>query len=124
MDWKVKYYRREDGTEPVSEFINSLPAKHAAKALWEINLLEQFGTALRMPYTRAIEGKKYKGMFELRIQQGGEISRIFYVLPVGSVFVLLHGFIKKSGKTPPGEIKTALCNMQDYMRRLDNDEDA
>ena len=123
MDWKIIYYQKEDGTEPVSEFISTLPTKHAAKALWEIDLLAQFGTALRMPYTRAVEGEKYKGLFELRIQQGGDISRIFYILPVGNEFVLLHGFIKKSKKTPLGELETALRHMQDYLRRFIKHED-
>ena len=123
MEWKVVYYKRENGTEPVSEFVGALPAKHAAKALWEIDLLEQFGTSLRMPYTRAIEGEKYKGLFELRIQQGSDISRIFYVLPVGNKFILLHGFVKKGQKTPPQELDTALRYMQEYLRRCVNRED-
>ncbi len=124
MDWKVEYYQLEDGTEPVTEFICALPPKHAAKALWEIDLLEQFGTALRMPYARPIVGEKYKGLFELRIQQGSDISRIFYVLPVGNKFILLHGFVKKGQKTPPLELDTALRYMQDYLRRFGNRENA
>ena len=118
MGWKVTYYRRENGIEPVSAFIASLPAKHAAKALWEIELLSQFGTALRMPYARAIEGEKYRGLFELRIQQGSDISRIFYVLPVGNEFVLLHGFVKKGRRTPPQELDTAVRYMKDYVGRI------
>jgi phage-related protein len=124
MNWKVEYYKRENGTEPVAEFIGALPAKHAAKALWEIDLLEQLGTALRKPYAAAIEGDKYKGLFELRIQQGGDISRIFYVLPVGNTFVLLHGFVKKGQKPPPKELDTALRHMKDYMRRFVDNENA
>ena len=124
MDWKVAYYQRENGTEPVSEFIATLPAKHAAKALWEIDLLEKFGTSLRMPYSKAIEGEKYRGLFELRIQQGSDISRIFYVLPVGNKFVLLHGFVKKGQKTPPRELDTALRRMKDYIGRFVDNENA
>ncbi|MCL2056755.1 MAG: type II toxin-antitoxin system RelE/ParE family toxin [Oscillospiraceae bacterium] len=118
MGWKVEYYQRDNGSEPVFEFIDMLPAKHAAKALWEIDLLEKFGTALRMPYSKAVEGDKYKGLFELRIQQGSDISRIFYVLPVGNKFILLHGFLKKGRKTPQKELETALRYMQDYTRRV------
>jgi phage-related protein len=122
--WTVRYYKRENGTEPVAEFIKTLPAKHAAKALWEIDLLEQLGNTLRMPYARPIKGEKYKGLFELRIQQGGDISRIFYILPVGNEFVLLHGFLKKGQDTPPQELDTALRYMKDHLRRLGNHEDA
>jgi phage-related protein len=122
VDWKVVYYQRENGTEPVSEFIEKLPTKHASKALWEIELLEQFGTSLRMPYAKAIEGDKYSGMFELRIQQGSDISRIFYFLPIGNEFILLHGFLKKGQKTPPRELETALRYMKDHLRRFGGHE--
>ena len=115
MKWKIEYYKKSDGTEPVTDFINTLPAKHAAKALWEIDLLEEFGTTLSMPYTKSIKGDKYKGLFELRIQQGNDISRIFYILPVGNTFILLHGFLKKGKKTPPLELATALRYMKDYL---------
>jgi phage-related protein len=75
-----------------------------------------------MPYTKPIEGEKYKGLFELRIQQGGDISRIFYILPVGNQFILLHGFLKKGEKTPPSELNTALSYKKDYLRRFGDHE--
>ena len=115
MKWKVVYYKKDDGTEPVTDFINSLPSKHAAKALWEIDMLKKFGTELRMPYTKSIKGAKYKGLFELRIQQDSNKSRIFYILPIGNTFILLHGFLKKGKKTPPFELATALRYMNDYL---------
>lgn len=117
MKWNVIYYQKESGEEPVADFIASLPSKHRAKALWEVRLLVEYGTALREPYSKSIQGEKYKGLFELRVQQGNDISRIFYFLPVGNTFILLHGFIKKAGKTPTRELDTALRYMQDYQRR-------
>jgi phage-related protein len=118
MDWDVEYYEKEDGTVPVSDFIATLPKKHIAKALWEIRLLAANGTALRMPYAESIKGEKYKGLWELRIQQGSDISRIFYFLPVGNTFILLHGFLKKTQKTPTQELDTALRYKDDYLRRF------
>lgn len=118
MSWNIKIYARENGSEPVMEFLNSLPPKHRAKAIWEIDLLEEHGPALREPYVKHIQGERYKGLMELRIQQGGDISRIFYFLPVGNTFVLLHGFVKKDQKTPARELETAARYMQDYRRRF------
>ena len=68
-------------------------------------------------YKKSIQGEKYKGLFELRVQQGNDISRIFYCLPVGNTFVVLHGFMKKTGKTPSRELETALRYKNDYLRR-------
>ena len=119
MEWNVVYYKKENGEEPVVDFIASLPSKHRAKALWEVRLLAEHGKSLREPYTKSIQGEKYKGLFELRVQQGKDISRVFYCLPVGNTFVLLHGFVKKMHKTPQRELETALRYMKDYLRRSD-----
>jgi phage-related protein len=124
VKWNVVYYQKENGTSPVKEFLQSLPAKMRAKADWEIEILEQYGTALRMPYARAIEGDKYKGMYELRIQQGNDISRVFYFLPIGTDFILLHGFLKKDQKTPNKELETALRYMKDYIKRFIDNENS
>ncbi|MDR1564245.1 MAG: type II toxin-antitoxin system RelE/ParE family toxin [Oscillospiraceae bacterium] len=115
--WEIIYYEKADGSVPVEDFINTLTVKQAAKTKWEIDMLEQFGTALTMPYVRKISGEKYKGLSELRIQFASDISRIFYFLPIGKQIVLLHGFVKKSQKTPSGELDMALKNMNDYLRR-------
>lgn len=37
--------------------------------------------------------------------------------PIGKI-VLLHGFVKKSGKTPPGEIEMARKRMEDHQSRF------
>lgn len=122
MDWNVIYYKKENGEYPVIDFVASLPPKHRAKALWEIRLLAEHGSALRKPYVKSIQGDKYRGLLELRIQQGNDISRIFYFLPVGNTFVLLHGFVKKADKTPARELETAVRYMQDFMRRCMENE--
>ena len=117
MEWKVGYYIKENGNSPVKDFIETLPKKHRAKVLWEIDLLEELGTTITEPYVKPIQGKKYKGLWELRIQQGSDASRVFYFLPVGNTFILLHGFLKKTQKTPISELETALSYMNDYKRR-------
>ncbi len=120
MSWNIELYATENGDEPVMQFLNSLPGKHRAKAIWEIDLLEEHGLSLKMPYVKNIQGEKYKGLMELRVQQGNDISRIFYFLPIGDKFVLLHGFVKKNQKTPKRELETALRYKEDYMRRFVN----
>jgi phage-related protein len=103
---------------PVKDFLASLPAKHRAKALRAIDLLEEFGPLLRAPHVKAIQGEAYKGLWELRVKLGSDISRIFYFLAVGDTFVLLHGFVKKSQRTPQRELETAKRFMADYRRRM------
>jgi len=120
MKWNVDYYVKENGDSPVKNFIRTLTPKHIAKVLWEIDLLEKLGTDIKEPYAAPLKGKKYKGLWELRIQQGSDASRVFYFLPTGNTFILLHGFIKKSNRTPVTELERALSCMNDYQRRVNN----
>jgi len=111
--WNIIYYTRENGTIPVQELISSLPAKFGAKILFAIDLLEQRGISLREPYVKQMDGK----LWELRIKFSSDISRILYFVPQGKDIVLLHGFVKKTQKTPAREIETARRFMADYQRR-------
>jgi phage-related protein len=121
MKNKVEVYKKENGKEPIMEFLISLPEKHRAKAIWEIELLREFGTDLKEPHIKAITGKEYKGLWELRIKFAGDISRIFYFMSDKNNFILLHGFVKKTEKTSKRELDTALRYMEDYKRRLKNE---
>ena len=96
-----------------TEFINELPAKHQAKAFREIDLLAEFGNALKEPYVKHIDGE----IWELRIKFSSDISRIFYFIWHADTIVLLHGFIKKTQKTPRSEIEIAQKRLRDYKRR-------
>ena len=120
--WTVIFYERENGEIPVKKFLNSLPEKHKAKSYWEIKLLKQYGITLREPYTKPIMGDKYKGLWELRIKFASNISRIFYFIPSGKTFILLHGFLKKTQETPEQELEKAKKYMDEYLRRLEQDE--
>lgn len=120
MKWNIELYETADGKVPVLNFIESLPTKLRAKVYREIDLLEKFGTNLTYPHTRKMEGDKYKKLWELRIKFGSDISRVFYFAYVDNTFVLLHGFVKKTNKTPPRELDKAIKNMNDFLERSDD----
>jgi len=92
--------------DSVEEFIKSLEEQTIAKVLRTTELLEEYGPQLVMPHSRKIENN----LFELRIRGQQEI-RIFYTFHKSSA-ILLHGFVKKSEKTPKKEIKTALQRLE------------
>ena len=92
----------------------SLPIKLRAKAFSDIELLQKHGTDLREPYVKPIKGKYGKELYELRIRFANDIARIFYFTYYKNKFILLHGFIKKSMKTPPKEIEKARKYGQAY----------
>ena len=68
----------------------------------------------RLPVTilKSIEGKK--GLYEIRIEFGGDIFRVFCCFDKGSLVILLNGFQKKTQKTPQSEIDKAEKLMNEY----------
>ncbi len=112
--WEIIYYETESGKCPVYEFINSIPAKMRAKAAKELELLEEFGTAVQMPYSKPM----VNGIHELRIQSVNDISRIVYFFFVGQHIILTNGFIKKTKTTPKRELDKAIKYKADYERRF------
>ena len=75
--------------------------------------LEEKGTELREPYSASLED----GIFELRCKLGGNITRALYFFYVGKRIVVTNGFVKKTQKTPPKEIKLAKDRRKDWIER-------
>ena len=71
MAFEIEFYSSEDGREPVAEFLDSLDSKMSAKLVGLMEILEEKGTELRMPYSEHIED----GIFELRCKQGSNITK-------------------------------------------------
>ena len=108
-------YYVENNRSPVVEFIQNQNPKEQAKILREIDLLEEFGLFLGMPHIRKM--KSTKSIWELRIKHSSNIFRIFFFTIKDSKLVLLHGFRKKSNKTPKKELDIALKRMLNYIER-------
>ena len=117
MSCKIEFYQKENGKVPVKEFLFSLSPKLRAKAFRDIELLQKYGSELKEPYVKALKGKNNRDLYELRIKFSNDIARIFYFTYFNDKYVLLHGFIKKTMKTPKSEIVNAKKYRDDYIRR-------
>lgn len=113
MAWVVEYYTDANGKEPVADFIDSLPVAAQAKVLRLTALLADYGVLLKEPYTKRIKGK----IRELRIIDNLGAVRILYFTYTGRRFILLHGFIKKTDRTPEKKIMLAEKRMNDFLNR-------
>jgi len=110
---QIEFYETATGYRPVEEFLDSLSEGLNAKAIRDIELLEKFGRNLNGKFSKHLED----GIIELRIQFAGDIARIFYFFYVGDKIVLTNGFIKKTQKTPSGELAKAHRYQHEYLRR-------
>jgi phage-related protein len=113
MEWGIEFYRDDKGREPIAEFLDSLPVHVRAKAVRLFELLARYGVLLKEPYTKHIKGK----IRELCITDRTGAVRILYFSFTDGRFILLHGFIKKTDKTPAREIQIAEKRLQDFMQR-------
>lgn len=77
--------------------------------------MEEYGLNIREPYLKPITGSRK--LFEIRIKDKSNIHRIFYFAFTGKKLVLLHGFTKKTEKTPGREIAIAERRMEEYLSR-------
>ena len=113
MKFTVEFYEKENGEIPVINFIDSLEPKMEAKVLSLIEILEEKGNQLRLPYSECLED----GIFELRCKFGSDITRTLYFFYEGANIILTNGFVKKTQKTPVQEIKLAKLRREDYLSR-------
>jgi phage-related protein len=99
----ASFYRSNSGREPVREWLRSLDAEDR-RAIGEDIKDVEFSWPIGMPLVRSL-GRE---LWEVRsLLPGGRIARVIFCIAYERI-VLLHGFIKKTQKTPQQEIDLAL----------------
>lgn len=96
----VVFFLTDSGREPVREWLKSLD-KEDRKAIGEDVKLVQFRWPLGMPLARKMEADLWEVRSHL---SGGRIARILFTVR-DSEMALLHGFVKKSRKTPTKDMQ-------------------
>ncbi len=104
MVFTITYYG-----ESVQEEILDLPDSLAARYIVLTRRMVVLGPNLGEPHTKAFGG----GLFELRLKGLEGIARVFFCTLVGRRIIMLHGFVKKSGKTPSKERKIAEARLKE-----------
>ena len=112
-DWSIVFYTTEQGDSPVKEFLESLDLKTQVRFDWAMKLLREQNTRAHEPLVKHIEGK----LWELRRASNGNIYRVMYFFFNGRRIVFVHGFQKKTQKTPRREIETAEKRMGEFIKR-------
>ena len=96
------FYQNERGTEPVRDWLKEL-TKADRRIIGNDIATVEYGFPVGMPVCRPLGA----GLWEVRCNlTGGRIARVIFSLNAGQM-LLLHGFIKKTQKTPPDAIALA-----------------
>lgn len=107
---QARFYKSKTGKEPVRDWLLKL-AKEDRKAIGEDIATLEFSWPIGKPKCSPMKGSK--GLYEVRSNiSDGRIARVIFVM-IGSQMVLLHGFIKKTQKTPDKDLKLAISRMKE-----------
>ena len=110
------FYRTEPGGEPVREWLKGLPLPEDRKRIGEDIKTVEFGWPIGMPVCKALGD----GIYEVRTRlRQNRIARVLFYVDKRSRMVLLHGFIKKTQKTPAEDLELARTNKNKHQRGLE-----
>lgn len=109
---EVLFFKRADGSSPVEEFIDKLTDKQAQKVAWVLKLIDDLDD-IPAQYWKKLTNTD--GIWEARIQFGGNIFRLLGFETKGKFVVLTNGLAKKTQKTPKREIELAEQRKKIYL---------
>jgi phage-related protein len=93
------------------DFFDKQSNKIKAKIIWTFTLIEDLQ---RVPETYLKHIENTNGLYEIRVQFGSDIFRIFCFFDHGQLVILANGFQKKTQKTQKQEIELALKIKAEY----------
>lgn len=105
----VRFYKNLAGKEPVREWLLELDPKDCKTIGVDIKTVE-FGWPIGMPVCKCLR----RGLYEVRSNLKVGIARTIFCIEE-STMILLHGFIKKSQKTPTKEIDLAIKRKKEIL---------
>lgn len=108
------FYRTEAGGEPVREWLKGLSPTDRKRTGEDIKTVE-FGWPVGMPVCRPLGS----GIYEVRTTLAqNRIARVLFYIDRKNRMVLLHAFIKKTQRTPQGDLALAKSNKAKHQRGL------
>ncbi len=111
----VIFFRTQAGGEPVRDWLKGLPSPEDRKRIGEDIKTVEFGWPLGMPVCKPLGD----GLFEVRTHLAqNRIARVLFYIDRKGRMVLLHGFIKKTRKTPDEDLNLARSNKNRHQRGL------
>ena len=116
--WTILYCDAQLKMCPISEFIDTLPAKHQRKILRFLELLEEMGPTLPRPYTDILQD----GIHELRITLSGDPVRFLYFFCFKNYIVFYHAFWKNTDRVPPKYINKTIQYRERLLARTDKNQ--
>ncbi len=109
--FSIEFFVASDGSTPAEEWLDSQPMKMQQKLAALFKMLGDVGKIYNEQKFKHLTGTDQ--LFEFKADQGRVLCFFF----VGKRVILTHGFLKKSDKTPKGEIERAEKMKTEFVSR-------
>ena len=110
---EITFYKTDFGNKPVEEFLSKLEPAARAKAVQSLEMLRTLPVVPAKFWHKLSDQK----LWEVRAEYAGNIYRILATTAKGNRVILLHGFQKKSQKTPRQDMEIAQQRQKRYFQR-------
>ena len=111
--WNVLFFISGSHDNPVKEFLDELEVREQVKVLQIFQYIQEYGLSSVLPHVKKLSGVP---LWEIRVL-GRDSIRVVYGVPYEQTVLLLHGFRKKTQKTPEKEIRVALERYRAWKER-------
>ena len=112
MSGERKYVRQVVAYANYFKDFKKTLSKETLQKIYQIFIYIMTQEQVPVKFLKAITG--VAGLYEIRVEEGGNIYRIFCCMDEGRLVILFNGFQKKTQKTPLGEIERAKRIMNEY----------
>lgn len=115
--FQIVFFTTASGRSPIKDFIKKQPTQTREKIASTITYLQKYGFHLDTDFLRRMSGTRK--LWELRIKYTSKQYRFLIARITDDTIAILHGFIKKTMKTPRKEIETAEKRFQQLQQALE-----
>jgi phage-related protein len=122
MKKEILFYKKSDGTCPIEEFLDTLTKKDVEKVLWILRLLEDPDIAI-LPIKYFKKLVNTNNIWECKVKCSSNSYRIFCFFFESDKIVITHGYVKKSQKTNPREIRKAENYKTDFIKQKEKENE-
>lgn len=105
----VRFFCTNSGREPVRDWLKEELSAEDRREIGIDIKTAQFGWPIGMPVVRKLEAN----LWEVRSRIRSGIARTIFTV-VGSEMILLHGFVKKTQKTPKDDLTVAKTRLKEF----------
>ena len=104
---RVVFFRTDRGNDPVRDWLESLGERSEMIIDTDITVVaENWPSVLGTSLVKKLQGEESLWEIRSRISSEKRIARVLFTVEAGEI-ILLHGFIKKSQRTPRKDLRIA-----------------